>query len=66
MLLKLLKKIPPAKLKQSLSFLHRHHVDRLFKYMQYYFDRHIELELLWRVAECLDIRNTEFVDNLRK
>lgn len=40
-LLGLLRKVSPSKLKSSLSFLHRHHVDRLKEYLHFMLDRRI-------------------------
>lgn len=65
-LLKLLKKISPSKLKSSLSFLHRHHVDRLKAYLYFCLDKKLELELVWRVCEALDIQEPDLSKGLRQ
>lgn len=55
-LLKLLKEISPSKLKSSLSFLHRHHVERLTAYLRFYLERKIDLELVWRICDSLNLK----------
>lgn len=65
-LLKLLKKISPSKLKSSLSFLHRHHVDRLKIYLQFLLSKRFELELVWRVSEALEIKQPDLSRGLRQ
>jgi hypothetical protein len=63
-LLKLLRKIPPANLKSSLSFLHATHRLKLQSILQFFIKEGHELELCWRVLEAME-EGSELTQALR-
>ena len=52
-MLKLLKKISPANLSSTLSFLHATHVQKLEQYVQFLVAEKHEVEMCWRIIEAL-------------
>ena len=62
--LKLVKKVSPANLKSTLSFLHAAHVRKLEQYLRHLIKERCEVELCWRIVEALD-RSSDLGADLR-
>nr|VVW87464.1 unnamed protein product [Nymphaea colorata] len=63
--LKLIKKVSPANLKSTLSFLHASHVNKLESYLRFSIKEKHEIELCWRIIEALD-KSSDLGQELRK
>jgi hypothetical protein len=61
----MIKKLSPANLKSTLSFLHASHVSKLEAYLRFSIREKREVELSWRIIEALD-KSSDLGRELRK